>query len=184
MRARTRKIAAAGFIVVLGACTAQPPVLGSAVPNASQRSGTVTPVSTGSPSDSFSDVTPSETGQPQLTDLEREVIEVLSRLGIVAMRAEIPFENANLWAELGDGRELFVSAVPVSSDNSSFVVSEQRLSAGVMLAYGTHAGSGDAAVRFTCSDRNYYVRGDAPDGYADMDLFVEALVLALECTGA
>lgn len=176
------RLAAAGLMVVLGACTAELAVSGSATPSVSQGPGTPTPGSTQSPSGSSTEAPQSAPPGPPLTDLERKVIGVLSELGIVGVRGETPFENANIWAQLGDGRELFVSAVPVASDNGSFVVTERRISSGVTLEYGRHAGSGDAAIRFPCSDRMYYVRGDTPAGFPDMDAFVDAFVLALDCS--
>jgi hypothetical protein len=121
---------------------------------------------------------------PPLNDLERTVIGALGGLGISAMRAEIPYDNANIWAQLDGSRELFVSAVPVPSDNASFVVSDRRDSNGVTIESGEHAGLGDPAVRFTCSGTNYYVRGDVPGDYRDIDAFIDALLLALDCNSS
>ncbi len=97
------------------------------------------------------------------------------------MRAEIPFDNANIWVPLAAGGELFVSAVFTDTDHATFNVDDERVRSGVTVEYGTHAGSGAAAIRFRCSDTNFYVHGDPPSEFADIDAFVDAFLMALNC---
>jgi hypothetical protein len=37
-------------------------------------------------------------------------------------------------------------------------------------------------ARFECSGDEYWVNGTVPPGFADMDAFVERLILALACS--
>src|SRR5688500_5657715 len=59
---------------------------------------------------------------PALNDIERRVIGALDAVGITGMRAEIPFDNANIWVPLDAGGELFVSAVFTDTDHATFNV--------------------------------------------------------------
>lgn len=173
------RLGATALTVALVACTAdvRPP------PTAMVGRGSASPTADLEPSEPMP--TPSASqgapGPPPLNDLERTVIGALGGMGISGMRAEFPYDNANIWAQLDGRRELFVSAVPVPSDAASFVVSDRRDSNGVTIEYGEHAGLDDPAVRFTCSGTNYYVRGDIPVDYRDIDAFLDAFLLALEC---
>jgi hypothetical protein len=112
--------------------------------------------------------------------LEQKVIAALTALGVEGMRAELPFENASIWAP-SDSGELFVNAIPVSSDNAEFVVVSHESVGDIEVERGHYADDVRDVMRFACDDIVYYVDGDPPADFSDISAFVAELIPALGC---
>lgn len=112
------------------------------------------------------------------------MINVLRRLGVTGQRAQVPFRDATIWADLGTGSELFVNAYPLGTVDPNFTVVDQRQLAGTRVQHVRRPTypQGTTSSRFECSGNEYWVRGAVPPRFADMDAFVERFINALLCT--
>jgi hypothetical protein len=116
---------------------------------------------------------------PPLNRLEVKVIDALARLGITGQRAELPFENAEIWARVGTGH-LFVSAGPTRTRGGDFTVIDRRQLEGIPVQRVEYGGP-PLRHRFACSSDTFEVRGAVPPGFTDMDAFVARFIRALGC---
>jgi hypothetical protein len=141
------------------------------------QAGPTVPTDTPKPSDAAETL-----GPPPLNDLEVAVIDALAELGLTGMRAQLPFENADIWVRGDDGRDLTISALRIDSDRSDFVVTGTRQSGGievqtddVSVSYGEHH-------RFHCGDLRYYVGGWTQPPFADLEALIDAFIGVIDCT--
>jgi hypothetical protein len=118
---------------------------------------------------------------PPLNRLELKVIDALARLGIPGRRAELPFNNAAIWAEVGAGSQVFVNAAPTGTSRGEFTVIDERTLEGVRVQRVQYASGPPPRYRFECSADTYEVYGAVPPGFADMDAFVSRFIRALGC---
>ena len=119
--------------------------------------------------------------QPPLNALEVKVIDALGRLGITGQRAQLPFRDASIWADLGSGSQLFVSAYPLGTVDRNYIVLDERRLAGITVQH-VQRPSATISSRFECSGDEYWVGGAVPPGFADLDAFVERFISALACS--
>jgi hypothetical protein len=120
-------------------------------------------------------------GSPPLNRLEVKVINALATLGVTGQRAELPFENAAIWAELGSSAQLFVNAGPTGTRSGEFTVIDERQVAGTRVQRVQYASGPPPRQRVECAGDTYEVSGSVPSGFVDMDAFVAQLVHALGC---
>lgn len=118
---------------------------------------------------------------PPLNDLERSVIAALAELGLEGWRAQLPFENADIWVRIDDARQLSVSVLPLRRDPGGFVAVSTRSIRGVQVEKGDPSEYEGDLYQFRCGDLRYFVGGFAPPPFADLDSFIEALLGAIEC---
>ena len=120
---------------------------------------------------------------PPLNALEVKVISALAALGISGRRAQLPYQEASIWAELGPGSHLFVSAYPTRSlaREARFTVLDERRLDGIRVQHAQHDGSQSDHHRFECAVDTYMVRGAVPPGFRDTYAFVAGLIRALGC---
>jgi hypothetical protein len=117
-----------------------------------------------------------------LTELEKRVIDALAGLGVTGHRAEHPYRNAAISAELGDEAILFVNAHPIGTTNPEITVIDERQVEGITVRRFTYGGDSPIRERFECSDVQFDVNGSVPPAYADMAAFVAAFIRALNCS--
>jgi hypothetical protein len=171
-------IALLAGVVVLVACGDSPapskmPATQSPVP-----SSTAPP--TTQPPAGASSAPPGDT-PPPLNRLEVKVIDALARLEITGQRAELPFNNAAIWADFGAGSQLFVNAAPTGTTRGQFTVIDERQLEGTRVQRVQYSGFSSPRYRFECSADTYEVDGATPPGFADMDAFVSRFIRALGC---
>lgn len=116
---------------------------------------------------------------PPLNRLELKVVDALSRLGIVGQRAQLPFENASIYAQSGTAPPLFVNAWPPGSSHDEFTVVDQRQLSGVHVDRIRYSTIPEPVYRFACAQNTYEVSGTPPPTFEDMDTFVSRLIDAL-----
>lgn len=180
----SRRGRAALFIALLGGgvllvvCSASPSPAG--VPTTPGASVLGTAPVAGSPSPSLPSPSLGDT-PPPLNRLEVKVIDTLARLGVTSQRAELPFNNAAIWAQFGTGSQLFVNAWPTGTDRGEFSVIDERQLEGTRVQRVQYAGSPPPRHRFECSGDTYEVSGAVPPGFTDMDAFVARFIRALGC---
>ena len=131
-----------------------------------------------SSSPSASPLSSAETPPPH-NRLETKVIGALARLGISGQRAQLPFENASIWARLTTG-ELFVSASRSGTAGADAAVVDERQIEGIHVRRVQYGGP-PLRRRFECGDDTYEVWGATPPGSADIDVFVGQFIRALDC---
>ena len=144
-------------------------------------------VSTPAPSPTAAVVSSSPSASPCSSDatppphnrLETKVIEALARLGISGQRAELPFENAAIWARLTTG-DLFVSASRTGTAGADATLVDERQIEGVRVQRVQYGGP-PLRYRFACGDDTYELRGATPSGSVDMETFVGRFIRALDC---
>jgi len=117
----------------------------------------------------------SEGTQPPLNAREVKVIAALGTLGITGQRAQLPFNEASIWADFGSGRHLFVTAYPLGTVDGNYTVIDGRQVARILVQHVQRA-SGTISSRFECSGDEYWVAGADPPGFPNIDVFVERLV--------
>jgi hypothetical protein len=120
-------------------------------------------------------------GPPPLTDLEQTIITALDELGLHGLRAQLPFENADIWVRIDAQRELGVSALPVASDGSEFEVVATRRVGAVDIETGDSGSVGGEVHRFECGDLRYYVGGHAPPPFVTVESFIDAFLGVIDC---
>ena len=103
------------------------------------------------------------------------MIAALGTLGITGQRAQLPFNEASIWADFGSGRHLFVTAYPFSTVDRNYTVIDERQIARILVQHVQRA-SGTISSRFECSGDEYWVAGADPPGLPNIDVFVERLV--------
>jgi hypothetical protein len=126
-------------------------------------------------------VVPSRDSPPPLNQLEVKVIDALGRLGITGQRAELPFENAAIWADFGPGSQLFVNATRTGTGRGEFRVVDERQLEGIRVQRVEYASGPPPRQRFECSTDTYEVSGAVPPGFPNMDQFVSRFIRALGC---
>jgi len=126
-------------------------------------------------------VVPSRDTPPPLNQLEVKVIDALGRLGITGQRAELPFENAAIWADFGTGSQLFVNATRTGTGRGEFRVVDERQLEGIRVQRVEYASGPPPRQRFECSTDTYEVSGAVPPGFPNMDQFVSRFIRALGC---
>ena len=117
---------------------------------------------------------------PPLNPLETKVVGALAALGIAGMRAELPYENAQIWAQ-GPGWQLFVGAYRTETMRGEFTVIDERRLEGVRVQRVQYESGPPPRHRFECATETYEVRGAVPPGFADMDVLVGRFIRALGC---
>jgi hypothetical protein len=147
---------------------------------------TVSPSPTTSPTTSPGPTTASSTPPPEFTPpalnrLETKIIDALARLGVSGQRAQLPFQNANIWARFAPGSELFVNAWPTGTDRGEFSVIDERQLAGIRVERVRYTSSPVLRDRFACAGDTYEVSGAVPPGFTDMDAFVAGFIRGLGC---
>jgi hypothetical protein len=123
---------------------------------------------------------PDATPQP-LNRLEVKIIDALVRLGVTGHRAQLPYENANIYARLSTGSDLFVNAWPTGADRGEWSAIDERQLAGIRVQRVQYASSSVQRDRFACAGETYEVSGASPPGFRDMDAFVAGFVRAIGC---
>lgn len=164
-RRRARSIALASVFLVV-ACE------GSPRPSS--------PPLTGSPA-AQAETTRAADTPPPLNPLERKVVDALARLGVVGQRAQLPFQNASIYAQSGTAPALFVGAWPAGTTHGDFTVVDHRQLGGVPVDLVRYPTIQDPAYRFACAQDTYEVNGIPPPIFQDMDTFVSRLIDALGC---
>ena len=96
------------------------------------------------------------------------------------MRAELPFQNAQIWAQ-GQGWRLFVGAGRTETMPREFTVIDERRLEGVRVLRVEYSSGPPPRHRFECATDTYEVWGDVPPGFADMDALVGRFIRALGC---
>jgi hypothetical protein len=127
-----------------------------------------TPLAVGTPSPTAGD-TPLPLNLREVT-----VINALAALEIKGQRAQLPYEDASIWADLGGGSFLFVHAGRTGTDRGVFTVIDERQVQGIRVQrvqYGTNA-----THRFECSGDTYTV-----SGFIEMYGLVARFIRALGC---
>lgn len=155
-------------------CVATP---APSTPTAPPSPGSTSP-SAATPSPSPTRPSPADT-PPPLTRLEVKVIDALARLRIGGRRAELPYQNAPVWAEVATGH-LFVYAWPSTTRLAEFRVVGERQIEGVTVQL-IEFGGPPVRYRFACSGDVYHVWGAVPPEYQEMDTFVARFIRALGC---
>ena len=117
---------------------------------------------------------------PPLNPRETKVIGALATLGITGERAELPFENASIWAH-GSGWQLYVNDSRMGTAPSGFTVIDERQLEGVRVQRVQYSSGPPPRHRFECATDTYEVRGTVPPGFADMDVLVGRFIRALGC---
>jgi hypothetical protein len=161
--------------MLLAACELAPDPQPRVAPTAtSPAAQTMSPAAQSSPS-------PDEYTPPPLNPRETKVISALATLGITGMRAELPFENAQIWAH-GPGWQLFVGAYRMGTMRGEFTVIDERRLEGVRVQIVEYSGQ-PPRHHFECATDTdtYEVRGDVPPGFAEMDALVGRFIRALGC---
>ena len=135
------------------------------------------------PNDAFRQIVQRALGntQPPLNPLELKVVDALARLGIVGQRAQLPFQNASIYAQSGTGPALLVSAWSARTTHGDFTVVDHRQLGGVPVDLVRYPTIQDPAYRFACAQDTYEVNGIPPPTFQDMDAFVSRLIDALGC---
>ena len=110
------------------------------------------------------------------------MIDALGTLGITGQRAQLPFRDASIWADLGAGSQLFVSAYPLGTVDRNYTVIDERQLAGIGVQHVRRPSDPAIRSRFECAADEYWVRGAVPPGFTDMDAFVERFISALACS--
>jgi hypothetical protein len=118
---------------------------------------------------------------PPPNRLEVKVLDALARLGIVGQRAQLPFENASVYAQSGTGALLFVNAWPAGTTHGDFTVIEQRQLGGLRVELIRYPTIQEPVYRLACAQDTYEVNGIPPPTFQDMDTFVSRLIGALDC---
>lgn len=170
-------LSAAAFVVALVLFGQRP----SAVvePSATQLLGSTSPAATASTSPATQPSSPGGT-PPPLNAREVKVIGALAKLGITAQRAQIPFQEASVWADFGAGRHFFVSAYSLGVVDRNYTVLDERQVGGTRIQH-VQRSSGTISSRFECSGDEYWVNGADPPGFQNMDVFVERFIGVLGC---
>lgn len=143
-------------------------------PQPSVAPATTSPAAQSSPS-------PDAYTPPPLNPRETKVIDALAMLGITGMRAELPYENAQIWAQ-GPGWQLFVGAGRTATMRGEFTVIDERRLEGVRVQIVQYSSGPPPRHHFECATDTYEVRGAAPPGFADMDALVGRFIRALGCS--
>lgn len=117
---------------------------------------------------------------PPLNRLETKVVDALAALGIAGMRAELPYENAQIWAQ-GPGWQLYVGAGRTGTMRGEFSVIDERSLEGVRVRRVQYSSGPPPRYRFECATETYEVRGAVPPGFADMEAFVGRFIRELGC---
>jgi hypothetical protein len=127
---------------------------------------------------------PSSGTPPPLNARELRVINALGTLGIKGQRAQLPYQEASIWADFGTAASaLLVSAFPLGVVDRNYTVIDERRLSGVAVQHVRRPSSDDrTSSRFECSGDEYWVSGAVPPGFADMDAFVERFITALACS--
>lgn len=163
--------------ILLAACELasgpQPSVAPTATSAASVAPTTTSPAAQSSPS-------PDAYTPPPLNPRETKVIGALATLGITGMRAQLPFEEATIWAQ-GQGWRLFVGAYRTETMRGEFSVIDERRLEGVRVQRVQYSSGPPPRHRFECAAETYEVSGDVPPGFADMDALVGRFIRALGC---
>jgi hypothetical protein len=120
-------------------------------------------------------------GPTPLNDLEQLVVAALADLGLEGWRAQLPFKNADMWVRIDDTRALFVSAYPRELDLGPSVVVSTRSVRGIQVEKLEPVGSVRDQYRFRCGGLPYWVGGDAPPPFANLDAFIDAFIDVLDC---
>ncbi|MDP9261123.1 MAG: hypothetical protein M3O89_04035 [Actinomycetota bacterium] len=112
------------------------------------------------------------------------MIDALGKLGVTGQRAQLPFRDASIWADLGTGSQLFVNAYPLGTVDRNFIVIDERQFAGIRVQHVRRPSYPDGTItnRFECSGDEYWVRGAVPAGFDDIDAFAEGFISALACS--
>jgi hypothetical protein len=123
--------------------------------------------------------------QPPLNELEMKIITALGELGVSGQRAQLPFKDASIWAELGPGAQLFVNAYPLGTVDPNYTVVDERQLGGIRVQHVRRPGSptGTITNRFECSGAEYWINGTVQPQFTDMDTFLGRFVRALGCSG-
>jgi hypothetical protein len=131
--------------------------------------------------DAFRTGAPGDYLPPPLNRLEVKVIDALARLGVTGQRAQLPYQDASIWAQFGTGSQLFVSAGPTGTRGGDFTVVDERQLAGLRVQRVQYASDPPLRHRFECSADTYEVRGAVPLGFSDMNSFVTGFIRELGC---
>ncbi len=126
-------------------------------------------------------VTGPEATPPPLNEREVKVISALAKLGITANRAQLPYQEANVWADFGNGRHFFASAYPLGVVDRNYTVLDERQIGGTRIQH-VQRPSGTISSRFECSGDEYWIFGADPPGFQNIDVFVERFVGVLGCS--
>lgn len=118
-------------------------------------------------------------GPPPLNGLEAKITASLAKLGIQAMRAELPFRGATMWSRFADGSELYVNAHPDPPKYRFDVLSRRELG-GITVSRGKIDGR-SITDRFSCDGIHFDAHGATPPGYTGFDRFLEAFIQQLDC---
>jgi hypothetical protein len=109
------------------------------------------------------------------------VIDALGKLGITGQRAQMPYEDASIWVNLGAGSALLVHAYPLGVvDRNNYTVVDERRVAGIAIQQ-VRGASGFLSSRFECSGDEYWIAGSTPPGFPNIDAFIERFISALAC---
>jgi hypothetical protein len=147
--------------------------------SASPTAAPTPPRATATSSAAQSSPSPDAYTPPPLNPRETKVIRALATLGIRGMRAQLPFDEATIWAR-GEGWLLFVGAYPTATMRGEFSVIDERRLEGVRVQRVQYSGP-PPRQRFECVTDTYEVSGDVPPGFADMDALVGRFIRALGC---
>jgi hypothetical protein len=118
---------------------------------------------------------------PPLNTREVRVINALAKLGITGNRAQLPYDEANVWADFGNGRHFFVNAYPLGVVDRNYTVLDERQVGGTRIQH-VQRPSGTISSRFECSGDEYWVNGADPPGFQNIDVFVERFISVLSCS--
>lgn len=173
----SRVTPAAWSLVVLFAALA---FVGCAVPSVGTVQPTM-PIASNQSEQRPASLLPARDTPPPLNRLETKVVDALAKLGVAGQRAELPFGNAAIWAQVGTGSQLFANAAPTASWRGEFTVIDDRRVDGIRVQRVRYANDAEPRRRFECAGDTYEVRGVAPAAFADMDAFVAQFIRALGC---
>lgn len=167
---------ASGFL--LAGCLASP------IPSAPTFGESPAPTTPLAPSPS--PTTPAASGDapeetlPPLNRLEVTVIDALGQLGITGERAELPFEDASIYAELTTG-QLFVKAGPTKTRGTDLTVIDERQIEGIRVQRIQYTSGPPVRNRFECSSDTYEIWGAVPADVPDTDTLIARFIRALGC---
>ncbi|MFI6496547.1 hypothetical protein [Nonomuraea typhae] len=113
--------------------------------------------------------------------MERRIIAALAAVNVRAQRAQLPYRNANIYAELGNDAMLQVDAYPTDIRLSATRAGDVRRIRGVVVRKMKYSITDDGFDQFTCRKTNYAVRGEIPSRYKNMDAFLARLIPLLCC---